>query len=202
MSLALSSLLLLAAAEIEFPVPVLLPPEEAVRRLEACGLVDVAAHYDELVQDNVLLVRDVASADEALACAANVSATTGYWIEVPESSRAAYFSHYATISRQRSREWARAHLARQGLLETAPAYVAGETDDRVFAGRLEGLCGAAATGAFQSEYGPHTLSPAWIASWDTTTKGPGEVLACLMTYAAAAEYELGFIGNEKAAASD
>ena len=202
MSLALSSLLLLAAAETEIPVPVLVPPEEAVRRLEACGLVDVEAHYDDLVQEDVLLVGDHAPANEILACAADVSTTTGYWIEVPESSRAAYFAHYNTSSRERSREWARARLAQQGLLETAPAYVAGETDDRVFAGRLEGLCGAAATGAFQSEYGPHTLSPAWILSWDMTTKGPGEVLACLMTYAAAAEYELSFIGNEKAAASD
>ena len=30
----------------------------------------------------------------------------------------------------------------------------------------------------------------------------GEVMVCLMTYAAAAGYELGFIGNEKVAAPD
>ena len=202
MSLVLSSLLFLATADAELPTLDLVPSDEAERRLAACGLVDVEARYDDQIQDHVLHVEDSAPPDESLACAADVSSVTGYWIELPENSRDAYFAHYRRVSRQRSQEWARERLTQQGLLAAAPVYVPGETDDKEFADRLESLCGDAAKGALQSEFGPHAISPAWAQSRDGKLDETAEVMMCLMTYAAAAGYEMHFIGNGKAAEPD
>jgi hypothetical protein len=202
MSLVLSSLLLFTALEADLPTLELVPVDEAVRRLEACGLVVVEARYDDTIQDDVLFVKDPAPADQVLACAADVSVTTGSWVEVSAGSREAYFTHYQAISRERNRAWARARLAQHGLLDAAPSYVANETDDQAFADRLERLCGDAAKGALQSEFGPHSISPVWVESRGGGFEETGEVLMCLMTYAAAAGFEMGFIGNEKAAEPD
>lgn len=197
MFLILSSLLLLAGAPAQAQGPELAGVEEAASGLRACGLLEITGRYDNEIQSDMLVVDDPSPPDEGLACAAEVAISTGHWVVVTPGSQESYFAHYSRISRERNREWARTRLARQGLLANVPEYVAGESDDRAMAARLEELCGSDAQKALQSEYGPHAISPSWAAEGDRNFERTGEVLSCLMTYAAAAGFELGFIGNEK-----
>lgn len=173
-------------------------PDDALAQLRLCGLQQVEATHADDFQDYVIEVRDANATDVQMECAARISLDSAYWLDVPEAARKTYFAHYNRLSRERNRESARARLAEQGLLDRLPDYVAGVTDDAAFALELEALCGDAAKGALKSGYGPHAISPAWTAAGDYSEfQASGEAGICLLTFAAAAGFDLYLIGNEK-----
>lgn len=94
--------------------------------------------------------------------------------------------------RAESREW----LAKRGLLERVPKYIAGTTDSGAFSREVERLCGPEAKGAFQSKYGPEALSPEWMTKQGIPPKdGDMGALSCVLNVMTYAGYQVGFVGN-------
>jgi hypothetical protein len=159
---------------------------------------DVAAQYEDELQDHVVVIADGAATDGQLECAARVQVESGYWTEVPDSLRMRYFEHYGRVSTEWSKRWALRELEARGELERLPVYEAGTTDEVEFARTLEGLCGEEAQGMLQSGYGPHTVSPEWVRDREDFEQ-MGQTLMCIMRFSAASGFALGFVGNEKVA---
>ncbi len=199
MSLTIKSLLLLATAPMELGEPVYVPASEVVQRLHECGFVEVSSAYEDLLQDDVISIEDPEASDAQLECAAHVAISTTYFIEMPEKLASDYYEHLAPLQEYRNKQFALRRLSEQGRLHEVPEYREGETDDAVFARRLEELCGDEATGALQSAYGPHAISPTWTIEDDRGFEETGKALYCIMTFAAAAGFDMYLIGNEKVA---
>ena len=176
-------------------------PQVAAERITRCGLGEVTIRYEEVLQSEVLTAAEATSvSDEQLACADK--AASYYDLELPPAVQPRYDAIRNARLSAHSLQQARAWLAERGLLERVPRYQAGVTDDGAFTRELEGLCGPRATGAFQSEYGFHALSPDWAQRNFEPFEEGAEVLACLMNAARVAGFEFGFIGNEAAATDD
>jgi hypothetical protein len=170
-------------------------PKTAAERVSRCGLGPVTIKYEELLQSDVLTAREAVSAsDEQLACADG--AASYYDLELPAAVQPRYDAirskRAARFATSQARQW----LAARDLLERVPKYEKGLTDDAAFTRDIEKLCGPRASGAFQSSYGPHVLSPDWIKRELRPGDFDSEAMACLMSAAHATEYEIGIIGNE------
>src|SRR5690606_23826886 len=86
-----------------------------------------------------------------------------------------------------------AWLSSRSLLEKVPKFEAGITDEAEFARKLETVCGPAAKGALQSEYGPHVLNPEWVQELLQPPRGGDEAaIPCLFAAAYVAGFALGF----------
>jgi len=82
--------------------PVIVPPEEALRRVVACGVdaARVSIRDDALLKETVLAVADgVALAEEQLDCAAGVSLETSYRILPGPALAARYDAAYARLEK-------------------------------------------------------------------------------------------------------
>lgn len=174
------------------PHPERVSPEDAAKRIESCGVGPVSIRFDDLLRSHVLTVANVTSvSDEQLQCIDR--AASYHDVELPASVQERFKTireaRWSAFALAEARSW----LAQRGLLDRVPTFVSGKTDDAAFARQLEDLCGPAARGAFQSQYGPHAISPDWIMGLGIKNQ---EALTCLLNVTQVAGFSIGFIGNE------
>lgn len=171
-------------------------PEDAAKRIEACGVGPVTIRFDDLLQSHVLTIANAASAsDLQLQCID--SAASYHDVELPAAVQVRFNAireaRWSSFALTEARSW----LSQRGLLDRVPTFVPGKTDDAAFARQLEELCGPTARGAFQSTYGPHVISPEWIMALGMPPKHKNqEALTCLLNVTRVAGFSIGFIGNE------
>ncbi|OJY68622.1 MAG: hypothetical protein BGP16_05090 [Sphingobium sp. 66-54] len=87
--------------------PVIVPPEEALRRVVACGVdaARVTMQDDKALHETVLAVADgMALTDAQLDCAAGVSLETSYRIMPGPALTARYDAAYARMEKARAAE--------------------------------------------------------------------------------------------------
>jgi len=172
-------------------------PEAAVERATKCGFDPVTIRYEDELQSHVLTVATARTAtDSQLACL-DRSVSWGYFVELAPDVQPRFDAirgaRASAIMAQQARNW----LAERKLLSRVPNYAPGATDEAAFTREVETLCGPKATGAFQSQYGFHTLNPDWIKKVGLSVKVEDtDVLSCLMNVTTLAGFEVGFIGNE------
>jgi hypothetical protein len=192
MMLQLGLLSALAAQPIDPPI-VYVKPEVAVERLKACGFAQVAVRDDEELQEDALAVSGITQASEKqLRCAAEVSLSSLMYVELPEPLNQKYQQLYWRMERDKGRRDARAWLERRGLLAKLPTYVEGQTDDLVFAHKIEAICGPKAKGAFVRDHGNMTINTGTIEHPTLDD----ETFMCLLNVSSAAGFKLGFVGHE------
>ena len=191
-------MLLLVAAPSSVPLDAFerITPQEAAKRLGQCGLGPVTTRYEALLDEDVLIATTVKSpTDEQLRCADK--AVSFYTLKLPPNVQPHYEAMREARLTRLFEAQARAWLSARGLLSKVPKYQKGVTDDAAFTRQIETLCGPGATGAFQSKFGFHVLSPDWAKrEFYLPDRSGGEVLMCLMHVTTVAGFEFGFIGNE------
>ena len=169
----------------------------AVERAAKCGLGPVTVRYEDELHSDILSVPHAASVTDAqLSCLDNATGF-GIFVQLPSSVQPRFDAireERATVKmRAEASEW----LAKRGLLKRVPKYVAGTTNETAFTREVEKLCGPQAKGAFQSQYGPHALSPEWIEKIGLPPKDEAiDAMSCLLHVTTVARYQVGFIGNE------
>ena len=171
--------------------------EMAVERAGKCGLGPVTIRYEDELQSDILSVPHAASATENQLRCLDDATGFGIFVELPPTIQPRFDgireARASVLMKAEARDW----LAKRGLLQRVPKYVAGTTDEAAFTREVEHICGPQAKGAFQSRYGPHTLSPEWIKKLGLPPKGEDmEAMSCLLNIMTIAGYQLGFIGNE------
>ena len=190
-------LLALAAPSSALPTVERITPQEAAKRVSQCGLGLVTTHYEPDLQEDVLVASSAQSAtDTQLACAYKVVGFY-YTLELPPNVQ----PRFDAMREAKADVWMKgqAHdwLSARGLLNRVPKYQSGVTDDGVFTREVEALCGPQAKGAFQSQYGPHVLSPQWIEKVGLPPSARDtNAMSCIFNVTAFAGFELGFIGND------
>jgi len=192
----IASFFLLIAAQS--PVSAFNSPEritsmEAADRASRCGIGSVTVRADAELQEDVLVATGATTVSEQqLVCIDN--AASYYDVQLSPALQPRFeairMARWSAAIKAQSREWLAAHK----LLDRLPAYKTGETDDAAFTREIEKLCGPQATGAFQSKYGFHALSPEWAKRQKPTENG---ALTCLLNVTVATGFDLGFIGNEQ-----
>jgi len=187
----------LLAAQAISPMPgayELITPKVAAARIVRCGVGPVTVRSDEAIDEDVLVVvAKRAITDEQIACIAR--AASFYDVDLPRDAQprldAITRAKSAALVKVEGRRWLTTHH----LLGKLPQYEAGVTDDDSFARSVEELCGA--SGPLHSQFGVHTLNPAWA----NQQKGPPEEdgpFACVINAALASGFEFAVIGNEQA----
>jgi hypothetical protein len=172
-------------------------PEVAVERAARCGLGPVTIRYEDELQSEILSAPNAASATETQLRCLDDATGFGIFVELPRSAQLRFDAIREARASEMMKVEAREWLSKRGLLERVPRYVAGTTDDIAFTREVEQLCGPQTKGAFQSQYGPHALSPEWVRKLGLPPKDQDmEVMSCLLNVTTVAGYELGFIGNE------
>ena len=171
--------------------------QEAADRFGKCGLGPVTIRWNDpdTGGEDILVATEVTSAtDDQLRCAEK--AISYYTVELPSEIQNRYQAlraeRLAPVLQARARSW----LSARNLLSRLPKYQKGATNDAAFTRQIERLCGRTATGAFQSRFGFHALSPEWAKRGLTSNEGR-DTFACLMNAATAAGFDFGFIGNEQ-----
>jgi hypothetical protein len=175
-------------------------PEIASRNIVQCGAEAVEVRYDDdfdelegFTKSPTLVVRG--ATENQLPC---INRAVGFYdVELPPELQKGFdairLAQYMTAFRER----AAASPSTQGLPDKVSKFRAGETDAVEFARQLESICGPAARGALQSSYGPHVISPEWLSRIALPPRPEDDgAISCLMAAAFAADFELGFIGNE------
>ncbi|WP_156878296.1 hypothetical protein [Sphingopyxis sp. QXT-31] len=171
----------------------LVSPQAAAEQITQCGAGAVNIRYDDLLRSYVLAVRDATEAQ--LQC---IETAAGYHnVELPPELQKGFdeirAAKYSAVYRAQAVAW----LSMRGLLDKVPTFRAGETNEAAFSGELEAICGPAAKGALQSEYGPRAINPAWLQKIPLPPRAEDDdAVSCLMAAASVAGFELGFIGNE------
>ena len=171
----------------------LISPQAAAEQITRCGAGAVNIRYDDLLQSYVLTVRDATEAQ--LQC---IETAAGYHdVELQPELQKGFdeirAAKYSAVYRAQAVAW----LSTRGLLDKVPKFRVGETDEAAFSGKLEVICGPAAKGALQSEYGPRTINPEWLQKMPLPPRAEDDdAVSCLMAAASVAGFELGFIGNE------
>lgn len=171
----------------------LISPKAAAQQIVLCGAGPVDVRFDDLLRSYVLTVHG--AADAQLQC---IERAAGYHdVELPSALQKGFdeirAAKYSAVYREQAVAW----LSERGLLDKVPKFLPGETDDATFSRKLEAICGPAAEGALQSEYGPRTISPQWIKKMSLPFRPEdAEAMSCLMTTASIAGFDLGLIGNE------
>jgi hypothetical protein len=169
----------------------------AVERAARCGLGPVTIRYEDELQSEILSAPNAASATETQLRCLDDATGFGIFVELPRSAQLRFDAIREARASEMMKVEAREWLSKRGLLERVPRYVAGTTDDIAFTREVEQLCGPQTKGAFQSQYGPHALSPEWVRKLGLPPKDQDmEVMSCLLNVTTVAGYELGFIGNE------
>ena len=172
-------------------------PEMAIERAAQCGLGRASIRYEDELQSHILSVPGATSATEAqLTCLDNATGF-GIDVELPPSVQPLFYAirgaRASALMKAEAREW----LSKRGLLDLVPKYVPGKTDEGAFTREVERLCGPRTKGAFQSQYGPHALSPEWVKNLGLPPKDEDmEAMSCLLNVTSVAGFEMGFIGNE------
>ena len=172
-------------------------PEMAVERAAKCDVGPVTIRYEDELQSDILSAPNAASATESqLRCLDNATGF-GIFVELPSGAQPRFDAireaRASAMMMVEAREW----LSKRGLLDRVPKYVVGTTDDAAFTREVEQLCGPQTKGAFQSQYGPHALSPDWIKNLGLPPKDEDmEAMSCLLNVTTVAGYRVGFIGNE------
>lgn len=170
-------------------------PQVAAKRVADCGVGAVTVRADTDLGADVLVVEGSEPvSDQQLACINK--AASFYDVELPSSAQPRFDAIRDAVSAalmaSEARKWLKAH----GLLNRLPKYEPGVTDDAEFGRKVEKLCSA--EGALQSQYGPHTLSPAWTTQRVGDAQREEGTLKCLLSVTWASGYKMGFIGNEQA----
>jgi hypothetical protein len=199
------AVLLASPAAAQSDRPQIPSPEEAAARLRECGFERVDVKYDEGLEEDVLTLPGIKTAsDEQIECAARVTVDSYYYLDLPEDLQKRYWQAYAPLEEEKSREISRKWFEDRGLLDTVPKYDPAEISDEAFAKELESFCGDDAKGALESEYGPHSISPAW-ADTDMSDKDVferiGAAMVCLLRSGEAAGFTIYLVGNDKERAS-
>ena len=186
----------IAAAAGPFDGVERITPEQAVQRAAECGLGPVKVRYEELFQSDVLTLASVGSAtDDQLACL-DRAVGWGNMVELPDGVQTRFDALRNARAGAILGEHARTWLAGRGLLDRVPSYVAGTTDEATFTRAVETLCGSHARGAFQSEFGPHVLSPDWLKRIGLPPSSEDEEgFDCVTNVAFLAGFDIGFVGN-------
>ena len=154
-----ASFLLTAAAAPPAQAPNGVWPGEAAKRVTGCGFTNVTLWYDSTVQQYAIVVSGAQSGtDDRLACAARASLDSGYPVQFQAPLNARYDELYWPLAEQAGRNQARSWLAQRGLLSKLPRYVAGRTDQMVYARQLERVCGPRARGTFTIDEGYVTIT--------------------------------------------
>jgi len=171
--------------------------EMAVERVAKCGLGSATIRYEDELQSDILSLPEAASATESQLSCLDSATGFGIFVELPPSLQPRFAAireaRASSIVRAEARKW----LLKRGLLERVPRYVPGTTDEAAFTRAIEHLCGPRAKGAFQSQYGRHTLSPEWMKALRLPSKDENiDALSCLLNVTAVAGFSIGFIGNE------
>lgn len=188
--------LLALATPSALPAVERIRPQEAAKRVSQCGLGPVTTHYEPDLQEDVLVASSAQSAtDDQLACAYKIVGFY-YTLELPPNVQPRFDAMLSAKAEVWMKAQARDWLSARGLLNRVPKYQKGVTDDGVLTRQVEALCGRKAKGAFQSKFGFHTLSPAWVKRELNPSDPSGGPLTCLMNVTAAAGFAFGFIGNE------
>ena len=169
-------------------------PEIAAERLSHCGLGAVTIRDDRENDAWVLTPASAATAtNQQLLCV--IRAANFYDVKLPEPLQARFDTireaRMAALLRDKARAW----LSARGLVAKIPPYKGGSTDDAAFTRKIERLCGPRASGAFQSSFGFHALSPEWTRRHPRFDKAQQDVFACLLNSMTFASFELHFIGN-------
>jgi hypothetical protein len=106
-------------------------PEVAAARVAACGFKTARPRFDDILQEDVVEVRDVSSAsEEELRCAALASIASSYYVVFSGGVEQAYEPLYWRLSEEHGRAAARVWLKKRGLLARLPAFEAGMDDAR------------------------------------------------------------------------
>ncbi|TIX50480.1 hypothetical protein [Alteraurantiacibacter aquimixticola] len=169
---------------------------EAERRARACTLSDVSLAFDDLLQENLVIIADEEISDEQLFCLAQAFDATHYTVQLPEAYQAAFAAKATELAAPRSRATWIAEWERLGFPEP-PHYDPDTMEDTDFARTLEDFCGSHAKGAFGSEFGPRMISPEWHAALDPNSPEQRRAVSCVMLGAHLSGFEIGIIGNEK-----
>lgn len=188
-------LALAPAASSPFGIFESITAREAAKRVSGCGLGPVTTHYQDDLQEDVLVAAEAKSAtDGQLACADQ--AVSFYTLELPPTVQGRYDTirnaRLAVAFKAQARSW----LSARGILDKVPAYKDGVTNDGAFTQRVESLCGARAKGAFRSKFGFHALSPDWLNQQKHRPDFGTGVLSCLINVTTVAGFKFGFVGNE------
>jgi hypothetical protein len=172
-------------------------PEMAVERAGKCGLGPVTIRFEEELQSDILTVTGGASVTESQLQCLDYAAGFGIFVELPTAAQRRFDAIREARASEMMRGDARKWLSKRGLLARVPKYIPGTTDDAAFTREVEELCGPPAKGAFQSQYGPHVLSPEWVQALGLPPKDEdAEAMSCLLNVTSVAGYRVGVIGNE------
>lgn len=175
----------------------MLDADLAAERLTRCDIGPFTRRPDDLLPEDEIFVVPAASGltDKQIACAEEAAGL--FTLELPANEQTRFDAlreirarNYAQAS---SREWADQH----GLTDRVPLFTEGQDDPAAFALRIEELCGPETAGALQSEYGPHSVSPAWIDSFGQDPSAAAEALSCVWHLATLAGFDLYLVGNDR-----
>ena len=195
MSLALAAAVVGASVAPQWYRDGALPNSDAaLAAIAACGIDGATIKFDDLLMEDVVVLpgRTVLS-DQVLSCLAQASFDTGFEIPVPSEFVGEFYRLRAVVSAPWNVELARGWLSENGYRADLPAMRDGEADEE-FARRIEQFCDA--QGALASHYGPHTIDPAWLPSAGQDSEPFGTATVCLLSVGTAANFTIGFIGNE------
>lgn len=166
---------------------------DAVARVKECGFASAQLQFNEVFNEDIVLVTGVSDATEAqLKCVAEASLATNFFVQFPAAVDAKYQPLYWTMNREQGRLAAKAWLQERGLLSQLPSYDPKLTDEATFVRRLESLCGPKASGMLRPHGGMAVITPDAVASG----VAGDELLWCLTNVAAASGYGIGYVGNE------
>lgn len=172
-------------------------PGMVVERAEKCGLGPATIRYERELQSDVLSLPKAASATDGQLNCLDKATGFGIFVELPAGLQPRFGAIREARASAKMRAEAREWLSKRGLSERVPKYVSGTTDDTAFTQEVEHLCGPQTKGAFQSNYGPHLLSPDWIINLGLPPKSQDvEAMSCLFNVMTVSGFRVGFIGNE------
>lgn len=170
--------------------------EEAEARARACGFEQVDASYEEYLQSDELRISDPTITDEQLSCLASAMDLTLTIVSVPPEYMRPFSHMQSELALPRMMPKLLVSLEKDGF-GPPPPYIPSEMTEGDYAATLEAHCGPEAEGAFSSEYGPTTISPAWMTFDGLQSKAKMAAFSCITTSVMIAGFPLRFIGNEK-----
>lgn len=175
--------------------PVIVAPEEARRRVIACGVdaARITIRDDAARDETVLVIADGAAlTDGQLDCAAALSLETGYGLVFGSALTPRYEAALVRLSQARGHAAARDWLARKGLLNGLRPYDPARETLAEATSRIETLCKAPAGLLVPVAGNRVTLKPGAAGP----ERGRSEAAQCLIQASAVAGLSMGFTGNE------
>lgn len=171
-------------------------PEKCAELVSDCGVGEVSSVYNEVYDTYILHIQEQSTiSNEQLECVDFASNIYDVKFSTPVQVRFDALRQARLKARElnRAKDW----LDQHGLLKSIPILTAGSTDSVSMALKIEKLCGSLADEALQSSYGPHTLSPEWMADLRPPfDKQKSDALMCVVNASTVAGHAVGFTGNE------